>query len=92
MFIKLPSISQYLGQYFSGNCSGVLAMYIGVIITNCTHAVGTSDICFSYIKKDFTHASNSVCVFSIVSEVLSALGLVILILLSIVKLASGLME
>ena len=58
---------------------------------NELHAVGFDDICFLYIKKDLTYASNSVCVFSIVGEVLAALGLVVLILLSIVKLATGLM-
>ena len=52
---------------------------------------GISDKCFLYIKKDFTYASNSVCVFSIVGELLAALGLVVLIILSIVKFASGLM-
>ena len=58
---------------------------------NQLHAAGIGDICFLYIKKDLTYASNSVCVFSIVGEVLAALGLVVLILLSIVKLATGLM-
>ena len=50
-----------------------------------------NDICFLYIKNDFTRASNSVCVFSIVGEVLAALGLVVLVILSIVKLVVGLM-
>ena len=55
------------------------------------NAVGISDVCFLYFEKDLTYASNSVCVFSIVGEVLAALGLVVLILLSIVKIAGGLM-
>ena len=58
---------------------------------NELNAAGISDFCFLYFKKDLTYASNSVCVFSIVGEVLAALGLVVLILLSIVKLATGLM-
>ena len=56
------------------------------------NAAGVGDTCFLYIKKDLTYTNNSVCVFSIVGEVLAALGLVVLILLSIVKLATGLME
>ena len=55
------------------------------------NAVGIADICFLYFKKDLTYASNSVCVFSIVGEVLAALGLVVLILLSIVKIVGGIM-
>ena len=51
----------------------------------------SDDICFLYIKKDFTNASKSVCTFSIVGEVLAALGLVVLVILSIVKLVNGLM-
>ena len=58
---------------------------------NELNAVGIDDICFLYFKKDLTHASNSVCVFSIVGEVVAALGLVVLIILSIVKLVGGLM-
>ena len=54
------------------------------------NAFGVDDICFLYFKKDLTYASNSVCVFSIVGEVLAALGLIVLILLSIVKIAGGL--
>ena len=53
------------------------------------NAAGVGDTCFLYLKKDNTRASNSVCVFSIVGEVLAALGLVILIILNIVKLATG---
>ena len=55
------------------------------------NAAGIGDICFLYIKKDSTYASNSVCIFSIVGEVLAALGLVVLVILSIVKLVGGLM-
>ena len=50
-----------------------------------------SKICILYFKKDSTHAKNSVCVFSIVGDALAALGLLVLILLSIVKLVVGLM-
>ena len=57
------------------------------------NAVGISDICFLYVKyeEELTYASNSVCIFSIVGEVLAALGLVVLVILSIVKLVVGLM-
>ena len=55
------------------------------------NAVGIADICFLYFKKDLTYASNSVCIFSIVGEFVAALGLVILVILSIVKLVCGLM-
>ena len=58
---------------------------------NELNAAGAGDICFLYFKKDLTYASNSVCVFSIVGEILAALGLLVLILLSIVKIAGGLM-
>ena len=57
---------------------------------NELNAAGAGDFCFLYFKKDLTYASNSVCVFSIVGEILAALGLLVLILLSIVKIAGGL--
>ena len=49
------------------------------------------DVCILYFKRsDVTFTSNSVCVFSIVGEVLAALGLVLLVILSIVKLVGRL--
>ena len=57
------------------------------------NAVGINDVCFLYVKyeEELTYASNSVCIFSIVGEVLAALGLVVLVILSIVKLVGGIM-
>ena len=57
------------------------------------NAAGVGDICFLYVKyeEELTYASNSVCIFSIVGEILAALGMVVLVILSIVKLVGGLM-
>lgn len=51
--------------------------------------IGNISVCFLFNKfKDFTSnsSSNSICVFSILGEFMSALGLVPLVILSIVKL------
>ena len=50
----------------------------------------TDDVCFLYITKQNTSATPLVCISSIVGEFVAALGLVVLVILSIVKLVVGL--
>ena len=50
----------------------------------------TKEICILYFSKNNYNPSNSSCHFSIAGEVLAALGLVILVILSIVKIVRGL--
>ena len=50
----------------------------------------TKEVCILYISKNNLNPSNSNCNFSIAGEVLAALGLVILVILSIVKIVRGL--
>ena len=47
-------------------------------------------VCFLYISKNNYNPSISNCNFSIAGEVLAALGLVILVILSVVKIVRGL--
>ena len=48
------------------------------------------EMCILYISENNNNPSNSNCNFSIAGEVLAALGLVILVILSIVKIVRGL--
>ena len=50
----------------------------------------TKEMCMLYVSKNNYNPSNSNCNFSIAGEVLAALGLVILVILSIVKIVRGL--
>ena len=51
-----------------------------------------TDVCILYLSAENPTPSNSICVFSIVAEVLAALGLVGLIVLTVVKLVTKLMK
>ena len=55
--------------------------------------INDDSLCFLYNRisaSTYETSSNSICVFSIVAEVLAGLGLIVLVILSIVKLGSGL--
>ena len=51
-----------------------------------------TDVCILYLSQNNPTPSNSICVFSIVAEVLAALGLAGLVGLTIVKLVAKLMK
>ena len=51
-----------------------------------------TDVCILYMSAENPNPSNSICVFSIVAEVLAALGLAGLIVLTVVKLVTKLMK
>ena len=52
--------------------------------------VQSKEMCILYISENNYNPSNSNCNFSIAGEVLAALGLVILVILSIIKIVNGL--